>query len=990
MRSSAAFGAALALALVAGLLLNGVSLPTAGPATAAAPGEAPLSSGAGGASLDTVPAVPHPAQSPANAIWQRVCTGSAPYTCPNTPTARKNAALVDDVADGYILGFGGQTTVSAGVRNDSFYWSHGAWHVNPSGPSTLTIATNSSIAYDSTDGYVLLFGGWSGTSLTYRSFVFKYLAGTWTQLSPATKPAGRAGACMMNVPSYNGHGGYVLLFGGQAGAEWFSDTWEYVGGTWTNVTSTAGTPPSGRAYTACAYDAADHYGLLFGGTGGALGATPVNDTWEWNPTTSTWTQLIASGSTAGGSGPVKQFSDGMTYVTSLGEVVQQCGATGTFLAPSQQAGGCATYAWSGSTGKWTNISATVGFGTSGTSAPKPGYGSTLVDDGGTYALHYGGETPTAATSNATYAIGNLPVGNTTESLGEMVYNTTSTFYANVTGGSTPYSYSWTKLPTGCVSANTSSLHCNPTAAGVYSPWNVTVTTSDGYSTNLTGLSLTVDPFASVSAGLSSPSFVGTVNASRFWGTREYLASTMTNATFLRYLNETPYMSFIRWGASCDTSNYTAGLQYSNTGSSSPLVVSYGLLDQFLNETGDKWIFCVDGQENNAGMAASEVNYIENVVGMHPYYWSIGNEPGAWNHWNIPFASWTASQNQAPTPHEYAVEVQNYTKAMKGVDPNIRIIGIQAGAGALKDETWMYNLSKLDGPNISAAAFHNYGDARGTQVIPVNQFLLQYNTSLTYKAGIYDQQNLSAGCPTCKIPLFMDEFNSYLASSENPWQSGYPEVAYAGLGLAETLESGISQFMFFDFYDGWNLSLVNSTPANGLPRPAFALFTDVLGHLPLGRTYFVNATPTSTMWNLNTVASCSKTQCGVFIVNANTSVTAVVNPEGLGSSLGVCSTIYSMAEVPNAIMSTGSFTNVGCGGGLPASLTVPPMGVKLIVLNLVNLSTSLPGTIAPAIPAGLTDSSLLTIAAFGVGLLAALILAVALTSKPKRRTRRIGR
>lgn len=51
----------------------------------------------------------------------------------------------------------------------------------------------------------------------------------------------------------------------------------------------------------------------------------------------------------------------------------------------------------------------------------------------------------------------------------------TTLSVSVTGGTSPYSYSYTNLPTGCTSADTSSLTCTPTSAGNYS---VTVTVTD--------------------------------------------------------------------------------------------------------------------------------------------------------------------------------------------------------------------------------------------------------------------------------------------------------------------------------------------------------------------------------------------------------------------------------------------------------------------------------------------------------------------------------
>ncbi len=41
------------------------------------------------------------------------------------------------------------------------------------------------------------------------------------------------------------------------------------------------------------------------------------------------------------------------------------------------------------------------------------------------------------------------------------------FTASVSGGTSPYTYSWTGLPTSCISSNTATITCNPNAAGTY-------------------------------------------------------------------------------------------------------------------------------------------------------------------------------------------------------------------------------------------------------------------------------------------------------------------------------------------------------------------------------------------------------------------------------------------------------------------------------------------------------------------------------------------
>ena len=62
------------------------------------------------------------------------------------------------------------------------------------------------------------------------------------------------------------------------------------------------------------------------------------------------------------------------------------------------------------------------------------------------------------------------------------------FTVIVTGGTAPYTYSWSGLPKGCGSVNTSSLTCVPTASGTYS---VTVKVTDATGASLTSAAQTM-------------------------------------------------------------------------------------------------------------------------------------------------------------------------------------------------------------------------------------------------------------------------------------------------------------------------------------------------------------------------------------------------------------------------------------------------------------------------------------------------------------------
>jgi hypothetical protein len=112
----------------------------------------------------------------------------------------------------------------------------------------------------------------------------------WTPLNPSNPPLTRIGHAMC----YDGQG--ALLFGGYAyngsNAVFMNDTWRFSSGNWTQLSPTGGPPPARYLHRLC-YDSGRNVVVLFGGrsaTGNVL-----NDIWEFNVASSTWTQKNPSG-----------------------------------------------------------------------------------------------------------------------------------------------------------------------------------------------------------------------------------------------------------------------------------------------------------------------------------------------------------------------------------------------------------------------------------------------------------------------------------------------------------------------------------------------------------------------------------------------------------------------------------------------------------------------------------------------------------------------
>jgi hypothetical protein len=270
-------------------------------------------------------------------IASAACTGpGGPTPC---PPAVEDEGLAYDPTDGYVVLFGGSTyTGSTNYMQQTWTYSAGHWANVTANPCTATNCPSAredvSMTWDAADGYILLFGGYNGHD---QGDTWKFLGGTWTELRSSASctgglcPSSRDGA--MIAFDYNDN--YVVLFGGYSNLE---DTWQYIAEAWHLVTQN--TTPVSRGEASIAYDAADGYVVLFGGTNsGALG-----DTWKF--AVGQWTEAVPAGGCTASTCPSARSGTNLTYDAADGYVVLFGGENaGTFLRDT----------WRFSAGAWTNF-----------------------------------------------------------------------------------------------------------------------------------------------------------------------------------------------------------------------------------------------------------------------------------------------------------------------------------------------------------------------------------------------------------------------------------------------------------------------------------------------------------------------------------------------------------------------------------------------------------------------------------------------------------
>jgi hypothetical protein len=473
----------------------------------------------------------------ANGTWTQLSfTGT-------TPEARWRGNFAYDAYDGYLLLTGGTGTGNG--LFDTWSFVNNTWTDLTSKAGTGPGLYRSVMTYDAADQEIVLFGGSTSTGSTV-SQTWTYKSLKWTQLTLTVYPSARVYAYMAYDPTRSA----VILFGGSSASgsgTILSDTWSFSGGSWTKLSPA--TSPMARGYGTMVYDPVDGDLVLYGGYTNSVAYV---DTWSFNAPIVVWGNatpaLLDSGLPTTFHLQVVSKLTNLSYwysglpsgCTSQNSTTLPCTSSqyGTF----DVLGGA-----NDSTGDNASVNITLDLRQDPTvtailfepPAIDLGITAKIVANvsGGAPPLSYKWPklppgclaanasmltcTPTSAGSFPVevsvtdrsgivgYGNGTLVV-NGTPSISEFVASPSeidvgqpTTFYANVTRGSGPYTFNWTKLPLGCTPANVSNITCTPVSIGGAS-YTVEVQATDRFNLSVTGnISLTVntDP-AFVSAGLS--------------------------------------------------------------------------------------------------------------------------------------------------------------------------------------------------------------------------------------------------------------------------------------------------------------------------------------------------------------------------------------------------------------------------------------------------------------------------------------------------------
>ncbi len=250
------------------------------------------------------------------------------------PSTRRGHAMAYDAARGRVVLFGGRDSV--GLRGDTWEWDGAQWlELTPKLGASPEARENHAMAYDATQGRVLLFGGWDGAG--HHASTWEWDGARWILLTPDDRPTHRRHAKMV----YDAARERIVLFGGRYNSTPYNDTWEWDGTNWQNVMP-QGNLPLPRSDHEMIYNPAEGKVMLFGGSDNDK---KYSDTWEWDGTA--WRERTPE---EPGSSPTERSSHTMVYDAANARVVLFGGCEVDFVCKKDLDD---TWIWNGE--RWTSV-----------------------------------------------------------------------------------------------------------------------------------------------------------------------------------------------------------------------------------------------------------------------------------------------------------------------------------------------------------------------------------------------------------------------------------------------------------------------------------------------------------------------------------------------------------------------------------------------------------------------------------------------------------
>lgn len=192
----------------------------------------------------------------------------------NTPTSRRNAGMDWDQAGNRLLMFGGVTQTPSAVLADT--WSYnGQWTLLSS--VTSNPRWGHKLVRNTTNNRLMMFGGRSPTISGLASDTVEWTGTAWSTVPTTGAPSPR----FLYGMTFDRARGVYVLFGGRGFTATLGDTWEYAPTTNTWTQRTLASSPTPREEMAMVYDASLQRVILFGGYDRDTD-TIYGDTWTFD------------------------------------------------------------------------------------------------------------------------------------------------------------------------------------------------------------------------------------------------------------------------------------------------------------------------------------------------------------------------------------------------------------------------------------------------------------------------------------------------------------------------------------------------------------------------------------------------------------------------------------------------------------------------------------------------------------------------------------
>jgi len=423
--------------------------------------------------------------------------------------------------------------------------------------------------------------------------------------------------------------------------------------------------------------------------------------------------------------------------------------------------------------------------------------------------------------------------------------------------------------------------------------------------------------------------LGLANA-EFWGSALY-PIPQPNSTEAQEWSATG-VRYALWpgGKANDGYDVLTNVMYDANGTSSTPRGNLSSFVTWCETTGCHAIIGLPGEINRPNVAAAEVSYIEKTLHFHAAFWEIGNEPGLWRDYKVPWAKWSASKNSSITPLQYANLVHRYIAAIRAIDPKARIIGLPGtGLGTYLESTYVYDTVKVNGQNLSAVALHIYPAGH---LGAVNGTLSQFDQSLTGRTSLEGRvplvrEAIRSACAKCHPQVFVTEYNAatvgVLTNTGNygMFMAGFDEVPYVAAEVTQGLTERVRNMDLWTFAGGYPGAMVAS---NGSARPLYYLYSTILPQLDLKAVQTNFSAWLGQFFGVASVAGVSgSTAMTLLLVNANTTTGVRVDMVGSGFTLNAPTTTWSFASGMSQPVV------YGWGGVAPTSWVVGPESVLLV-------------------------------------------------------------